>query len=225
MIHFFAEDFMPNSIEKHLAPELCDLLSSLDAPAKIQAFLDTCPYVADYENRCPARVLAERRAHCLDGGLFGAMALRRLGFPPVVVDIFPDPGMDDDHVLAIFKVNGYYGAVAKSNFVGLRYRDPVYHTLRELIMSYFEQFYNIDGVKTLRTYALPLNLSRYDRLDWEWKDSGADALEKILLARKRKTLITPEMAAVLAPADPLVYKAGMLVANLDGVYRPKKSDE
>ena len=112
--------------ETHLTPDLCDLLSGLDTPVKIQAFLDTCSYVAEYDNRCPARVLAERRAHCLDGGLFGAMALRRLGYPPLVVDIFPDPGMDDDHVLAIFKVNGRYGAVAKSNFVGLRYREPVY---------------------------------------------------------------------------------------------------
>ena len=121
---------MPNAIETHLTPDLCDLLRGLDTPVKIQAFLDTCSYVAEYDNRCPARVLAERRAHCLDGGLFGAMALRRLGFPPLVVDIFPDPGMDDDHVLAIFKVAGRYGAVAKSNFVGLRYRDPVYLTLR-----------------------------------------------------------------------------------------------
>lgn len=210
------------SLESHLTPENCDLLRGLDSPSKIQAFLDTCSYVAEYENRCPARVLAERRAHCLDGGLFGAMALRRLGFPPLVVDIFPDPGMDDDHVLAIFKVKGCYGAVAKSNFVGLRYRDPVYRTLRELVMSYFEQFYNIDGVKTLRTRTPPLNLARFDRLGWEWQDSGADAIEKALLARRRISLVSAEAAAALSPVDPLTYKAGMLVANLDGVYKPKK---
>lgn len=213
---------MPDSIETHLPADLRDLLAGLDTPVRVQAFLDTCSYVAEYDNRCPARVLAERRAHCLDGGLFGAMALRRLGFPPLVVDIFPDPGMDDDHVLAIFKVGGYYGAVAKSNFVGLRYRDPVYRSLRELIMSYFEQFYNLDGVKSLRTYAPPCNLSQFDRLGWEWQDSGADAIEKALLARRRIPLLSAEMAAALPPVDALVYKAGMLVANMDGVYKPKK---
>jgi hypothetical protein len=212
---------MNDSIEHHLTPEQRQLLENLDTPIRIQTFLDTCSYVAEYDNRCPARVLAERRAHCLDGGLFAAMALRRLGFPPVVVDIFPDPGMDDDHVLAIFKRNGRYGAVAKSNFVGLRYREPVYHTLRMLIMSYFEQFYNVNGVKTLRTYAAPLNLNRFDRLRWEWQDSGADEIEKALLARSRTALITPEMADGLSPVDELTYKAGLMVANMEGLYKPQ----
>jgi hypothetical protein len=212
---------MTDKIDAHLTREQCNVLDGLDAPVKIQAFLDTCSYVAEYDNRCPARVLAERQAHCLDGGLFAAMALRRLGFPPVVVDIFPDPGMDDDHVLAIFKRNRRYGAVAKSNFVGLRFRDPVYLTLRELIMSYFEQFYNINKVKTLRTYAPPLNLARFDRLGWEWTDSGADVIEKALLARRRISLISPEMAAELAPVDDLTYKAGLMVANAAGLYKPK----
>src|SRR5512142_2312412 len=117
---------MVDTLEAHLAPELRELLASLDTPPKIQAFLDTCSYVAEYDNRCPARVLTERRAHCLDGGLFAAMALRRVSYAPLVVDIFHDQGMDDDHVLAIFRRNGRYGAVAKSNFVGLRYHDPVY---------------------------------------------------------------------------------------------------
>src|SRR5512142_1993034 len=167
---------MPDTLESHLTPDLRDLLAGMDTPVKIQAFLDTCSYVAEYDNRCPARVLAERRAHCLDGGLFGAMALRRLGFAPVVVDIFPDPGMDDDHVLAIYKHNGRYGAVAKSNFVGLRYREPVYRTLRDLAMSYFEQYYNIEGFRSLRSYTRPLDLAQFDRYAWTTRD---EAMERI----------------------------------------------
>jgi hypothetical protein len=213
---------MSSNLEAQLNPELRNVLQSLDSPARIQAFLDSCSYVVEYDNRCPARVLAERRAHCLDGGLFGAMALRRLGFPPLVVDVFPDPGMDDDHVLAIYKRNGRYGAVAKSNFIGLRYREPVYNTVRMLIMSYFEQFYNINRLKTLRTYTPPLNLARFDRLEWEWKDSGADSIEKALLTRRRVQLISPEIAEGLIPVDELNYKAGLLVANMDGVYKPSK---
>jgi hypothetical protein len=210
-----------DTLEAHLTEAQREKLRSLDTPVKIQAFLDTCPYVAEYDNRCPARVLADQRAHCLDGALFAAAALRRIGFPPLVVDLFPDPGMDDDHVLAIFKLNGRYGSVAKSNFVGLRYHEPVYHSLRELIMSYFEQFYNINGIKTLRTHTPPLNLAGFDRLGWEWNDRGADAIEKALLARRRITLVTPEMAAALSPVDELTYKAGLLVANPDGLYKPK----
>ena len=213
---------MTETLEQHLNEEQREALRGLDAPEKIQAFLDTCSYVAEYNNRCPARVIAERMAHCLDGALFGAMALRRLGFPAVVVDIFPDPGMDDDHVLAIFKRHGRFGAVAKSNFVGLRYRDPVYLTLRELIMSYFEMFYNVDGVKTMRTYTPPLNLARFDRLQWEWSDAGADVIEQALLARRRIPLVTREIVTALVPVDPLTYRAGLLVANQDGLYKPKK---
>lgn len=212
---------MTETLEDHLNPEETALLRSLDTPQKIQAFLDTCSYVAEYDNRCPRRVLIERRAHCLDGGLFAAMALRRLGDAPLVVDIFPDPGMDDDHVLAIFKRNGRYGAVAKSNFVGLRFREPVYATLRELIMSYFEQFYNINGVKTLRSYTNPVNLSPFDRVGWEWQDSGADRIEKALLARSRRPLISAEMAAALTPVDEITYKAGLMVADFNGLYKPK----
>ena len=212
---------MKETMESHLNEEQRELLRSLDAPEKIQAFLDTCAYAPEYTNRSPMRVLVERRAHCLDGGAFAAAALRRLGHAPLLVDIFPDPGMDDDHVLAIFKQNGRYGAVAKSNFVGLRFRSPVYHNRRELIMSYFDQFFNVDGVKTLRSYTLPLNLARYDRVGWEWSDAGVDEIEKALLARRRFSLISPESAAALAPVDPLTYKAGLLVANAAGLYQPK----
>lgn len=213
---------MTPTLESHLTEAHRALLLGLDTPVKIQAYLDTTRYRAEYSNYCPLRVLSEGQAHCLDGALFGAAALRRLGYPPLLVDLFPDPGMDDDHVLAIFRTHGRWGAVAKSNFVGLRYREPVYQTLRELIMSYFEQFYNVNRVKTLRTYTLPLNLARFDRLGWEYTQEGADAIEKALLARKRHPLINAEMAAALTPVDDLTYRAGLLVANFEGLYQPKE---
>lgn len=198
-----------------------DLLQSLDSPAKIQAYLDATPYAAEYRNRCSINVLRDHYAHCLDGALFGAMALRRLGFPPLVVDMFPDPGMDDDHVLAIYRVDGRYGAVAKSNFSGLRMREPVYRDLRELVMSYFEDFYNVNGIRTLRTYTRPLNLAAYDRFGWEYSDTGVDKIEKKLLSLKRIPLITQAMADRLNPLDQLSYQAGMLGTNIKGVYQPK----
>jgi hypothetical protein len=133
----------------------------------------------------------------------------------------PDPGVDDDHVLAIFRVNNHYGAVAKSNFVGLRYREPIYRSLRELVLSYFEDFYNLNGLKSLRYYTRPINLATYDYLNWEWSDNKLTVIENRLKVLKRTPLLTREMTAGLLPVDELAYKSGMLGTNLDGVYKPK----
>ncbi len=212
---------MLTKLENHLNEEQLQLLRSLDHPYKIQTFLDGIPYSAENRNRCPLNVLGDRQAHCLDGALFAAAALSRLGDPPLVVDMFPDPGIDDDHVLAIFWRHGRLGAVAKSNFVGLRYREPVYRSLRELVISYFNDFYNLNGVKSLRYYTRPLKLSAFTRLDWMVSDAGADAIERRLLQLRRIPLLLPDIAASLSPVDALSYKAGMLNVNYDGLYKPK----
>ena len=135
----------------------------MTTPRKIQDFLDTVAYEPEYFNRSPLRVLRERRGHCLDGAIFAAAALRRLGHPPLVLDLIPEPLMDDDHVLAVFRKNDAFGAVAKSNFTGLRYREPVFRTLRELIMSYFEDYFNSlrpQDAPRLHPPARPLALRR-----------------------------------------------------------------
>jgi hypothetical protein len=150
------------------------------------------------------------------------MALRRIGFPPLIVDLFPDAGMDDDHILAIFKRHGCYGAVAKSNFTGLRYREPVFRSLRELVMSYFEQFYNVDGVLTLRTYTAPLNLAGYDRNNWMVDGAVIHTIVDKLAKMRQFTVMPPEAGVELNPIDPLLYQAGMMVANPAGLYKPKK---
>ncbi|MCU0500238.1 MAG: hypothetical protein MUC51_00465 [Anaerolineae bacterium] len=197
------------------------VLATLSSPAAIQAYLDTTPYSPEDRDRCPLNVIRDRVAHCLDGGLFAAMALRRLGYPPLVVDLLPQPGIDDDHVLAIFKQGGCYGAVAKSNFVGLRYREPVYRSLRELVMSYFEVFYNVDGLKTLRGYTVPLNLNPFDRYGWVWDDDGVAPIVQRMGCVRRFTLLSPDAAGKLSRVDDLSYRAGMLVVNPAGLYKPK----
>ena len=198
-----------------------DFLPSLPTPADIQAYLDATPYAAEDHNRCPRNVVRDHLAHCLDGALFAALALRRLGYPPMIVDLLPAPGTDDDHVLAIYRLDGRWGAVAKSNFSGLRSRQPVYLNLRELVMSYFEDFYNVDGMRTLRSYTRPLGLARFDRLDWATTDHGADAIEQALLRLRPIPLLTSLQAARLSPMDPLSYQAGMLGTNPAGLYRPQ----
>lgn len=208
-------------IEDFLTAEARADLARLTSPAAIQAYLDVTPYSPEERDRCPLNVMRDRVAHCLDGGLFAAMALQRLGYPPQVVDLLPEPGLDDDHVLAIFKLNGCYGAIAKSNFVGLRFREPVYRSLRELVMSYFGDFYNVDGLKTLRGYTVPLNLGPFERYGWVWDDAGVAPIVKRMAELRRFPVITPEAAAGLTRMDDLSYRAGMLVANPAGLYKPK----
>jgi hypothetical protein len=212
---------MAELLENALSSEQREIWDGLSDPPKIQAFLDSIPYSPEDRNRSPLEVLQDRQAHCLDGALFGAAALRRIGYPPLVINMFPDPGQDDDHLLAIYRKNGAYGAVAKSNYVGLRYREPIYRTLRELVLSFFEVYYNVQGEKTLRTYTAPLHLNYFDRLQWELFPAGVDAIEKRLWSMRRTSLLTPAMIAVLSRVDERSYTAGMQGSDPAGLYHPK----
>ncbi|HXO26505.1 MAG TPA: hypothetical protein VOA80_04115 [Thermoanaerobaculia bacterium] len=195
-----------------------ELLAGLDSPASIQAFLDSIPYSADKFYRCPRRVLRDRRAHCFDGALMAAAALRRLGFPPLVVDLYAE--RDDDHMLALWQRDGCWGALAKSNFVGLRFREAVYQSLRELVMSYFEVFYNVLGEKTLRGFTVPLDLSLLDGLAWMEDDDGLETIAERLDALDRTPVMTAGMVAGLSHLDPLSFQAGMLGTDPAGLFRP-----
>ncbi|TNF40384.1 MAG: hypothetical protein EP313_04590, partial [Bacteroidetes bacterium] len=145
--------------------ELDRLMKPLDSAIKIQEFLDSIPYNTTKRTLSPLLVMKERMAHCMDGGLFAAAALRRLGYPPLIVDLTAEN--DDDHIIAVFREGGCWGAVAKSNTTVLRFREPVYRTLRELAMSYFDMYYNLNGQKSLRSYSRTIDLSRFDDRNWE----------------------------------------------------------
>jgi hypothetical protein len=212
------------SLEKFVArlePGLRQTFTRLTTPFEIQKYLDSIPYDGADRNRSVHNVLREGRAHCLDGGTFAAAALWQLGYPPLIVDLLPVPNTDDDHVLAIYQIGGRYGAVAKSNFVGLRFREPVYRSLRELVMTYFEPYFNVTGAKTLRAYTRPTNLANAAHLDWLDDDHGVDWIEKRLKRLKPIPLITPETAALLSPIDARSYDAYMLGTDLAGLYHPK----
>ena len=141
------------------------VLRKLKKPRQIQDFLDDhVEYNSAVTCYSPLLVIRNGLAHCMEGAMFAAAALRRLGHEPLIVDLLAV--RDDDHVLAVFRENGCWGAIAKSNYAGLRFRSPVYRTIRELAMSYFEHYYNPKGEKTLRGYSRPVNLSRFDGLNW-----------------------------------------------------------
>ncbi len=184
----------------------------LTTPEKIQWFLD-CELGYNKEPHgptcySPRRVLRCRRAHCMKGALFGAAALRVLGYPPLLLDL--EAVRDDDHVLAVFRQDGHWGAIAKSNFSGLRYREPVYRTLRELVMSYFEHYYNLQKEKTLRRYSRPVDLRRFDWMSWMTAEEDIWAIPEYLCTIAHRPLLPPRLVRRLGRVDERLFAAGLL---------------
>jgi hypothetical protein len=194
-------------------------LETLNETDKIQDFLDSIDYNPVYECRSPRWVIRKRSAHCFEGALFAAAALEFIGYKPLIVDM--KSFNDDDHVIAVFRQNGCWGAVAKSNFTTLRYREPVYRSLRELIMSYFDFYFNIAGDKSLRSYSLPLDLTIYKSRHWRTTDEDLEFIGDELERRKHYPVITSDMIKNLKKASETSLKAGMLGSNAEGLFKPK----
>jgi hypothetical protein len=203
------------TFESHLSPDLLAIFRSLDTPFRIQQYLDAMPYKAEVRDRSPLNVMLDGQSHCLDGGLFAALALWRIGFPPLLLDIVPDPGMDDDHVLALYQLDGRWGALAKSNYVNLGFREAVHKNLRELVMTYFEHYCSVHQTKTLRGYTRPFDASKFRRNDWAWEEDSAVQLYKHFYRRKMIPLLSPQMAARLSPITDRVYAAETLHTDLN----------
>jgi hypothetical protein len=194
-------------------------LKTLSDPDKIQGFLDSIDYNPNYECRSPRWVMRKRSAHCFEGALFAAAALQFCGYKPLIVDM--KAFNDDDHVIAIFKEEGYWGAVAKSNFTSLRYREPVYRTIRELIMSYFDFFFNIAGDKSLRSYSLPLNLTVYNSRNWATTDEDLEYIGDKLENLHHYSVVNKKMIRNLSKASETMLKAGLLGSNSEGLFKPE----
>jgi hypothetical protein len=207
--------------EQTLAKSERRILAQMTTPMRIQAFLDKLPYSVETGYRCPLRVLREHVAHCFDGALFAAAALRRFGNPPLIFNMIANDE-DDDHILALYKCDGHWGAIAKSNFAGLRFREPIYRTLRELVMSYFEQFYNVERKKTLRSYTVPLNLKAFDKFNWMTSDPPIEKIGKRLDEIRKVRILRRGMIAGLSLIDERSYRAGLVGTNRAGLYQPYK---
>ena len=194
------------------------ILNKLITPYKIQNFLDNCEYNATLDTRSPGYVLKNKRAHCMEGALFAAACLEHIGFKPLLVDL--QAVNDDDHVIAVFRIKNYWGAIAKSNFTTLRFREPVYRTLRELAMSYFDFYFNTIGEKSLRGYSLPHNLHKFDKMNWR---TTADDLEDIgyFLDKVRHfPLVNKEQIKGLEIAGKYLLESSMFGSNPDGLFVP-----
>ena len=192
-------DFTPSELRR---------LRALKTPAGVQKFLDELPYNLSYTARSPKKVLRDRTASCLEGGIFAAAALRMLGFPPLIFDL--EAEQDTDHVVAIFKLRGHWGAVAKSNFTSCRYREPVYRSLRELAMSYFNIYFNLRGERTLRRYSRPVNLARFDHRHWMTTDRPIWFIAEHLCEIPHISLLKPAMEKNLTRVDGRTFRAEMV---------------
>lgn len=195
-------------------------LKGFKDPWSIQIFLDSIAYNPAYECRSPRWVIRKRSAHCFEGALFAAAALDFLGYKPLIVDM--KAFNDDDHVIAVFREEGYWGAVAKSNFTSLRFREPVYRSLRELIMSYFDFFFNIYGEKSLRSYSLPFNLSLFNKRNWAITDDDLEYIGDKIESLYHFPVVSEKMINKLNIASDSMLKAGMLGSITEGLFKPAK---
>lgn len=187
------------------------VLRGLRRPDRIQRFLDE---EAAYNKeaggptcRSPRRVLRDMTAHCMEGALLAAAALAVNGHPPLLLDL--EAVRDDDHVLAVFRDRGLWGAIAKSNYSGLRFREPVYRSVRELAMSYFEHYYNLKGEKTLRAYSRPVSLKRFNRIGWMTSEEDVWPIPEYLCTVAHTRLLTAERERGLSRVDKRLFNAGL----------------
>ncbi|MBV9349316.1 MAG: hypothetical protein JO026_01045 [Patescibacteria group bacterium] len=192
------------------------LLKSLNSPAVIQDFLDSLPmnHEKQGETLMSVRmVLRAKKAHCIEGALVAAAALTLHGEPPLLLDLMSDKRKfeDDDHVVALYKRNGYWGAISKTNHASIRFRDPVYKTLRELALSYFhEWFMNKNGIKTLESYSRPLNLRRFGTM-WLTSEEDLWFLDSALNDLSHYSLVPAKNRRFIRKADSMELRAGRIV--------------
>lgn len=198
--------FSRNGVGWGLSPAELRTLRALKTPAQIQKFVDGLQYQYADTAWSPRRVLREGKGHCLEGALLAAAALRVNGRPALLMDL--EAVHDDDHVVALYREHGLWGSIAKSNFAGLRFRAPVYRTLRELAMSYFEHYYNLRGERTLRAYAGPVNLKRLDGRGWMTLEEDVWCVPELLIAAKHVPLFPHRVGRSLPRLDRRSFEAG-----------------
>jgi hypothetical protein len=200
-------------IEKFgLTKKEVQILAKLTTPKKIQDFLNKMPPNFELNGETymsPRRSLALGKSHCLEGALIAALALWLVGEQPILMDLKTCNG--DDHVVALFRKNGYWGAISKTNHSVLRYREPIYKTLRELALSYFHEYFdNQTGKKILRSYSKAFNLSKLKK-NWVTAEEELFWLSEQIDESPHFSLLTKSMIAGLRPAEPIEIEAGKIL--------------
>jgi len=185
------------------------LLKHLNTPAKIQDFINSLKFNFERKGETHRSVLDTLRykeAHCFEGALVAAAALWIQGHKPLLLDL-KSVRPDFDHVVALFKINGFWGAISKTNHAVLRYREPVYKSVRELSMSYFHEYFLRDGRKTLRSFSKPFDLSKYGT-EWITTKDNLAWLAHELDKSPHTQVLSPKQIKNLRKADKIEIKAG-----------------
>ena len=179
------------------------VLRRLNTPQKIQRFVTAVPIneEPDGETVLSVReVLRQNRAHCIEGALVAACALWILGEPPLVMHL--DAATTDyPHVVCLFRRNGCWGAISKTNHLPLRFRDPVYRTLRELSMSYFHEYCDRGSRQTLRSYSRAFDLRRVEPALWVTNRESCWEVHDRLAESRHYDLVSRGQARLLSLRD------------------------
>lgn len=189
------------------------ILKKLNTPVKIQNFLDKMKINFEEDGDSfysPMTVLEKNVCHCMEGAALAALALRVNGLPPLVIDLTSSKD-DFDHVVAVFKKDGKWGAISKTNHAVLRYREPIYNSIRELAMSYFHEYFDDQGKKNLRSYSAPVNLKRFDKRGWMTTKEPTDYIPEYLAEVKHFPILNRKQIRNLRKADKIEIEAGKIV--------------
>lgn len=201
--------------ESRLTREEYETLKHLSTPIKIQDFIDALPFNWEKEGDThisPRRVIVEKKSHCIEGAMLAAVALWIHGEQPLIMNLSARLGRGDvDHVIALYKRGGYWGAVSKTNHAVLRFRDPIYRTLRELALSYFNEWFLLStGEKTLECYSKPLDMRRFGT-DWITAEKDLWKVADALSILTHYQLVPKGNRRYVRKADSIEIKAGSVV--------------
>ncbi len=203
------------------------ILPRLNTPEKIQDFVDSLDYNLEEKGdtfHSPRGVMRLKTADCVESAVFAAAALRYHGHPPLLLDLKANR-RDSDHVVAVFRVRGRWGAIGKSKYTFLSYREPVYRTVRELAMSYFELFFNCWGEKTMRSFSSkPLDLSAFDKKGWMISEKPLFYIASRLDEIPHEKLMGNGTARALRKVPPLDREAGELWIRRNGLLKKLKRE-
>lgn len=190
-------------------------LVALKTPVRVQDFLETLPFnFCTNGDTCysPRRVLEHKTAHCMEGAMLAALALRLQGRRPLILDL-EAAAHDDDHVVALFQDHGHWGAISKTNHGVLRYREPIYRSVRELVASYFHEYFDKTGKKTLESFSRPIDLARFDRQNWMTSAEDVWFVPEHLTNIPHTALLTASQKRKLRRADPVEIQAGDITVH------------
>jgi hypothetical protein len=206
------------------------IFSKLNTYLKIQDFLEGIEYNLEEKGDTfysPRQVLREMKANCIEGAIFAAACLYYNGQPPILGQLIAHPNKDDDHVLALYAIDGRWGSISKTKYPALSFREPIFLNLRELSLTYFESYFSYEGEKSLIGYTKPVDLRIFDKKGWITEEKNIKYISDHLCKSKTIRLLSKKAEQNLKPVTPLMKEAGEIWVNKKRImpYLKKKFKE